>query len=181
MNIDRIFEHGVSDLSHEPRQMLTDVEIASAASAAKTGVGIWLLSHAKELLIGVASFAVGVGGTLLVTQVSHNEAPSQLPAEQTALVTTDSLSEETLSADTAIFAAESSEQIVVEPGSQTSTASSSSKASSPKRESVKMKTPEATVTSTTSEPVVIKKTVVQRDTVQINETVVVKDTVYIEN
>ena len=181
MNIDRIFEHGVSDLSHEPRQMLTDAKIASAAAASKSGAGIWLLSHAKELLIGVASFAVGVGGTLLVTHALQDEAPSKLPAEQTALVTTDSLSEETLSADTAIFAAESSEQIVVEPKNQTSTASNSSKVSSPKEETVKTTTPKTAATSMTSEPVVIKKTVIQRDTVQINETVVVKDTVYIEN
>ena len=180
-DLDRLFERGVSEVSRMPQVPMTDAQIAAAAAASKTGAGIWLLSHAKELLIGAVSFAVGVGGTLLVTHALQDKAQSTLPAEPTALVTADSLSEETLSADTAIFTAESSEQIVVEPGSQTSTASSSSKASSPKRESVKMKTPEATVTSTTSEPVVIKKTVIQRDTVQINETVVVKDTVYIEN
>ena len=33
MNIDRIFEQGVSKMSRAPRQMLTDAEIASAASA----------------------------------------------------------------------------------------------------------------------------------------------------
>ena len=180
-NIDRLFERGVSEVSRMPQAPMTDAQIASAAAASKTGAGIWLLSHAKEILIGAVSFAVGVGGTLLVTQVSHDEAPSLLPAEQTALVTTDSLSEETLSADTAIFAAESSEQIVVEPENQTSTASNSSKVSSPKEETVKTTTPKTAATSMTSEPVVIKKTVIQRDTVRINETVVVKDTVYIEN
>ena len=181
MNIDRIFEHGVSDLSHEPRQMLTDAKIASAAAASKSGAGIWLLSHAKELLIGVASFAVGVGGTLLVTHALQDETPSKLPAEQTALVTADSLSEEPFTDNTVLYTEESSEQAVVEPGSQTSTASNSSKVSSQKEETVKTTTPKTAATSTTSEPVVIKKTVIQRDTVQINETVVVKDTVYIEN
>lgn len=180
-DLDRLFERGVSEVSRMPQAPMTNAQIASAAAASKSGAGIWLLSHAKEILIGAVSFAVGVGGTLLVTQVSHNEAPSKLPAEQTALVTTDSLSEETLSADTAIFAAESSEQIVVEPENQTSTASNSSKVSSQKEETVKTTTPKTAATSTTSEPVVIKKTVIQRDTVQINETVVVKDTVYIEN
>ena len=179
--MDRLFERGVSEVSRMPQVPMTDAQIAAAAAAAKTGAGIWLLSHAKELLIGVASFAVGVGGTLLVTHALQDKAQSTLPAEPTVLVTTDSLSEETLSADTAIFAAESSEQIVVEPENQTSTASNSSKVSSQKEETVKTTTPKTAATSTTSEPVVIKKTVIQRDTVQINETVVVKDTVYIEN
>ena len=180
-DLDRLFERGVSEVSRMPQVPMTDAQIAAAAAAAKTGAGIWLLSHAKELLIGVASFAVGVGGTLLVTHALQDKAQSTLPAEPTVLVTTDSLSEETLSADTAIFAAESSEQIVVEPENQTSTASNSSKVSSQKEETVKTTTPKTAATSTTSEPVVIKKTVIQRDTVQINETVVVKDTVYIEN
>ncbi len=180
-DLDRLFERGVSEVSRMPQAPMTDAQVAAAAAASKTGAGIWLLSHAKEILIGTVSFAVGVGGTLLVTHALQDKAQSTLPAEPTALVTADSLSEEPFTDSTVLYTAESSEQIVVEPGSQTSTASSSSKASSPKRESVKMKTPEATVTSTTSEPVIIKKTVVQRDTVRINETVVVKDTVYIEN
>ncbi len=180
-DLDRLFERGVSEVSRMPQVPMTDAQIAAAAAASKSGAGIWLLSHAKEILIGAVSFAVGVGGTLLVTHALQDEAPSKLPAEQTALVTADSLSEETLSADTAIFAAESSEQIVVEPENQTSTASNSSKVSSQKEETVKTTTPKTATTSTTSEPVVIKKTVIQRDTVRINETVVVKDTVYIEN
>ena len=180
-DLDRLFERGVSDVSRQPQAPMTDVQVAAAAAASKSSAGIWLLSHAKEILIGAVSFTVGVGGTLLVTHALQDETPSKLPAEQTALVTADSLSEETLSADTAIFAAESSEQIVVEPKNQTSTASNSSKVSSPKEETVKTTTPKTAATSTTSEPVVIKKTVIQRDTVQINETVVVKDTVYIEN
>ena len=180
-DLDRQFERGVSDVSRMPQAPMTDAQIASAAAASKTGAGIWLLSHAKEILIGAVSFTVGVGGTLLVTHALQDKAPSQFPAEQTALVTDDSLSEETLSADTAIFTAESSEQIVVEPENQTSTASNSSKVSSQKEETVKTTTPKTAATSTTSEPMVIKKTVIQRDTVQINETVVVKDTVYIEN
>lgn len=177
-DLDRLFERGVSEVSRMPQAPMTDAQVAAAAAASKTGAGIWLLSHAKEILIGAVSFTVGVGGTLLVTHALQDKAPSQFPAEQTALVTDDSLSEETLSADTAIFTAESSEQAVVEPGSQTST---SSKVSSQKEETVKTTTPKTAATSTTSEPVVIKKTVIQRDTVQINETVVVKDTVYIEN
>ena len=180
-NIDRLFERGVSEVSRMPQAPMTDAQVAAAAAASKTGAGIWLLSHAKEILIGTVSFAVGVGGTLLVTHALQDETPSKLPAEQTALVTADSLSEEPFTDSTVLYTEESSEQAVVEPGSQTSTASNSSKVSSPKEETVKTTTPKTTATSTTSEPVVIKKTVIQRDTVQINETVVVKDTVYIEN
>lgn len=161
-----------------PQAPMTDAQIASAAAASKTGAGIWLLSHAKGILIGATSFAVGVGGTLAVTHALQDKAPSPPPATQTALVTADSLSEETLPADTAIYTIEPSEQAVVEPKNPTSTASSSFMASSPKEEPVKTATPEATATSTTSEPVVIKKIIVRRDTVHLRETVIVKDTVY---
>ena len=179
MDVDRLFEQGVSDVSRAPRQMLTDAEIASAAAASKTGAGIWLLAHAKELLIGAASFAVGVGTTLLATHALHDKAPSELPTEQTALVTADSLSEEILTDDTADYTAESSEQAVDEPKSQTASASSDPKASSPQQETVKTTNAKAAATSTTSEPVVIKKTIIQRDTIRIQETVIVKDTIVI--
>lgn len=177
-NIDRLFERSVSDVSRMPQVPMTDAQVAAAAAASKTGAGIWLLSHAKEILIGAASFAVGVGGTLVVTHALQDEAPSKLPAEQTALVTTDSLAEEPFTDSTVLYTTESSEQAVVRQENQTSTASNSSKISSQKEETVKTAAPEAMATSTTSEPVVIKKTVVQRDTVHLRETVIVKDTVY---
>ena len=159
--------------------MLTDAEIASAASASKTGAGIWLLSHAKEILIGAASFAVGVGGTLVVTHALQDKAPSQLPAEQTALVTADSLAEEPFTDSTVLYTTESSEHAVARQENQTSTASSNSMASSPKEEPVKTATPEATATSTKSEPVIIRKTIIKHDTIRMKESVVVKDTVYV--
>lgn len=180
-DLDRLFERGVSEVSRMPQAPMTDAQIASAAAASKTGAGIWLLSHAKEILIGAVSFAVGVGGTLLVTHALQDKAPSQLPAEPTVLVTADSLSEEPFTDSTVLYTTKSSEHLVARQESQISTASSNAMASSQKEETVKTTTPKTAATSTTSEPVVIKKTVVQRDTVQINETVVVKDTVYIEN
>ncbi len=178
-DLDRLFERGVSDVSRMPQVPMTDAQVAAAAAASKSSAGIWLLSHAKELLIGVASFAVGVGGTLAVTHALQDKASSQLPAEQTTLVTTDSLSEEPFTDSTVLYTTEPSEQAVIEPGSQTSTTSSSSKASSSKQETVKTTTPKTTATSTTSEPVVIKKTVIKRDTIRMKESVVVKDTVYV--
>lgn len=177
-NIDRLFERSVSDVSRMPQVPMTDAQVAAAASASKTGAGVWLLAHAKEILIGAVSFAVGVGGTLAVTHALQDKAPSQFPAEQTALVTADSLAEEPFTDSTVLYTTESSEQAVIELGSQTSTASSNPKASSSKQGPVKTAAPEATATSTTSEPVVIKKIIVRRDTVHLRETVIVKDTVY---
>ena len=174
-----MYEQAAAAMEREPRNPLDTEQIAAAAVASKSGAGIWLLSHAKEILIGAVSFAVGVGATLLVTHALQDEAPSQLPAEQTALVTADSSSGETLSADTAVYTAESYMQAVVEPENQTSTASSSSIASSPKQKTVTTATSTATEASTKSEPVVVKKTVIQRDTVQIHETVIVRDTIVI--
>ena len=177
-DVDRLFKQGVSDVSRAPRQMLTDAEIASAAAASKAGAGIWLLSHAKELLIGAVSFAVGVGTTLLVTHALQDQAPLQLPAEQTALVTADSLSEETLSKDTTIYPAETSGQTIVRPENEPTSSSNDPKASSPEQETVTTAAPKTATRPATSEPVVIKKTIVRRDTVRLRETIVVKDTVY---
>ena len=178
-DLDRMFERGVSDVSRIPQVPMTDAQVAAAAAASKSSAGIWLLSHAKEILIGAVSFAVGVGGTLAVTHALQDKASSQLPAEQTTLVTIDSLAEEPFTDSTVLYTTEPSEQAVIEPGSQTSTTSSSSKASSSKQETVKTTTPKTTATSTTSEPVVIKKTVIKRDTIRMKESVVVKDTVYV--
>lgn len=178
-NIDRLFERSVSDVSRMPQAPMTDAQVAAAASASKTGAGVWLLAHAKEILIGAVSFAVGVGGTLAVTHALQDKAPSQFPAEQTALVTADSLAEEPFTDSTVLYTTESSEQAVVRQENQTSTASNSSKISSQKEETVKPTTPKTSTTSTTSEPVIIKKTIIKRDTILMRESMVVKDTVYV--
>ena len=178
-DLDRLFERSVSDVSRMPQAPMTDAQIAAAAAASKTGAGIWLLSHAKEILIGAVSFTVGAGGTLAVTHALQDKAPSQLPTEQTTLVTTDSLAEEPFTDSTVLYTTEPSEQAVIELGSQTSTASSNPKASSSKQGTVKAATSKTATTPTTSEPVVIKKTIIKRDTIQMKESVVVKDTVYI--
>lgn len=178
-DLDRLFERGVSDVSRQPQAPMTAAQVAAAAAASKTGAGIWLLSHAKEILIGAVSFAVGVGGTLAVTHALQDKAPSQLPAEQTTLVTADSLSEEPFTDSTVLYTTEPSEQAVIEPGSQTSTTSSNPKASYSKQGTVKTTTPKTATTPTTSEPVIIRKTIVRHDTIRMKESVVVKDTVYV--
>ncbi len=178
-DLDRLFERGVFDVSRQPQAPMTDAQVAAAAAASKTGAGIWLLSYAKEILIGTVSFAVGVGGTLLVTHALQDKAQSTLPAEQTTLVTADSLSEEPFTDSTVLYTTEPSEQAVIEPGSQTSTASSNPKASYSKQGTVKTTTPQTATTPTTSEPVIIRKTIVRHDTIRMKESVVVKDTVYV--
>lgn len=177
--LDRLFAKGVSDVERMPQKTLSDEQIRIAAAASKTGAGIWLLSHAKEIALCIVSFAVGVGGTLAITHALQDKVSPQIPTEQTTLVVADSLSEDTLSDDTIVYTAGSYEQVVAQPKNQTASTGTGPKVSSPKQETVKTTSPKATVTSTTSEPVVIKKTIVRRDTVRMKESIIVKDTVYI--
>ena len=194
-DIDNLFEQGVSDVSRAPRKMLTEEQIKAAAAASKSGAGIWLLSHAKEMLIGVVSFAAGC---LVMIAVLHYTAPKPsgqqagedvvvdtlaLPAESETVVV------ETLRA-TSLQNEDHSVPSSVNPTSNITSHTShlqnpESKILSPKS---KVQSPESRVQSLKSqvpspesqeEPVVVKKTIVQRDTVVINETVIFKDTVYV--
>ena len=176
-DIDNLFERGVSDVSRAPRKTLTEEQIKAAAAASKSGAGVWLLSHAKEMLIGVVSFAAGC---LVMIAVLHYAAPkpsdSQAGADMTdktdvAVVDNDldndlNLNQQGQNEQTSQF--QNPESQVQSPKSQVQ--SPKSQAQSPKSQ---VQSPES------QEPVVIKKTIVQRDTVVINETVVVKDTVYV--
>ena len=181
-DIDNLFERGVSDVSRAPRKTLTEEQIKAAAAASKSGAGIWLLSHAKEMLIGVVSF---VTGCLVTFAVLHYVAPK--PSEPQA--------GENVNVDT-IALLSGSERVVVETFHETSlqnedhsAPSSVNPTSNNTRHTSHLQTPESQVLSSKShvqspesqEPVVVKKTVVQRDTVHVKETVVVKDTVYLHN
>ena len=187
-DIDNLFEQGVSDVSRAPRKTLTEEQIKTAAAASKSGAGIWLLSHAKEMLIGVVSF---VAGCLVMIAVLHYTAPKPsdsqagtdvnvdtiaLPAESEMVVV------ETLRA-TSLQNEDHSVPSSVNPTSNITSHTShlqtpESQVSSPKS---RVPSPESQVPSPESqeEPVVVKKTIVQRDTVVINETVIFKDTVYV--
>ena len=59
-------------MSRAPRKTLSDEQIKAAATVSKSGAGIWLLSHAEEMLIGVVSFAAGC---LVMIAVLHHTAP----------------------------------------------------------------------------------------------------------
>lgn len=147
-DIDRLFEQGVSDVSHTPRKTMS-VEKIAASSASKSGVGILLLSHAKEILLCIFSFLVGVGETLFFVHRTGNRDTA--PTETVATIPTDTANTARSVEDTIAYTVVS--------------AKPASNVSSPK--------------SPVSSPVVVKKTVVQRDTVVINETVTLKDTVYV--
>lgn len=147
-DIDRLFEQGVSDVSHTPRKTMS-VEQIAASSASKSGVGILLLSHAKEILLCIFSFLVGVGETLFIVHRTGNRDTA--PTETVATIPTDTSNTARSVEDTIAYTVVS--------------AKPASNVSSPK--------------SPVSSPVVVKKTVVQRDTVVINETVTLKDTVYV--
>ena len=172
-DIDRLFEQGVSNVERQPKKLLSEAEIAASAAASKSGAGVWLLSHAKELLIGVVSFAAGC---LVMIAVLYYTAPKSLGPQ----------AGEDVIVDTIALPAES-ETVVVETFHETSlqnedhsVPSSVNPASNNPHHTLHLQTPKSQVQSPKSqEPVTVKKTVVQRDTVVINETVILKDTVYV--
>ena len=180
-DIVRLFEKGVSEVSHAPRKTLSDEQIKTAAAASTSGAGVWLLAHAREMLIGVVSF---VTGCFVTFAVLHYTVPK--PSEPQV--------GENVNVDTIALPSES-ERVVVETFHETSlqnedhsVPSSANPTSNITRHTSHHQTPESQVLSSKShvpspesqEPVVVKKTVVQRDTVVINETVTLKDTVYLK-
>lgn len=70
--IDRLFEKGISDVAREPRKSLSEEEIAAAAAASKSGAGVFLRFHTKEILLCTIVFAVGC---LIMIAVMHSSAP----------------------------------------------------------------------------------------------------------
>ena len=195
--LDRIFEQGLSEVTRSPKAPLSDERIAAAAAATTSGVGIWLLAHAREILLCAVSLAVGVGGTLLVMHLLDSR--NTVPAETAAAIATDTASTTgttMVAEDTATFSGEPTVD-TVETQCIASLQTNPKTASVETRRAASLQTEQNTVsakpaskvsrpkshvshsTSPVSTPVVVKKTVVQRDTVVINETVTLKDTVYV--
>ena len=173
-DIDNLFEQGVSDVSRAPRKMLLEEEIAAAAAASKSGAGIWLLSNAKEMLVGVVSF---VAGCLVMLVVLHYTAPKSSEPQGNAGVTEAQVVGVDKDNDIDLNQHGQNEQTFQLQNPESQGHSPKSQVHSPKSQA---QSPKSQVQSPESqEPVVIKKTIVQRDTVVINETVVVKDTVYV--
>lgn len=168
--IDRLFEQGVSEVTRQPQRPLSEAQLAAAAAASKSGAGILLLSHAKEILLCVVSLLVGIGGTLLVTHFTGSR--NTVPTETAAAIPTDTANTARAVEDTVAYTGKTTVNTVEtchgaspQSDSHAVPAKPASNVSSPK--------------SHVSSPVIVKKTVVQRDTVVINETVTLKDTVYV--
>ena len=182
MNIDRIFEKGVSEMSRVPKQMLTDAEIASAAAASKSGAGIWLLSHARELLMGV-------GVTLTATHLTDDN-PATTPSAGNAVAVvqdTTMLAEDTISTPIELFATieesrHNTPVVEAPPGESQQRDTISDKTEKKPGQNTQYPTSHISRSTSDPDPVIVKKTITKRDTVRIDQTVIVKDTVYkIEN
>ncbi|MCR4965728.1 MAG: hypothetical protein K6A41_08750 [Bacteroidales bacterium] len=175
--IDRLFEQGTSNLSRAPKTPLSDARIAAAASASKSGAGIWLLSHLKEIVVCVVSFATGVGVTLLATHKSNDEALHSQYNENEVVASSDTLNASEEKRDVVNYPVVSDEK-----NSQTSILKQ--KEISPTNNRVVTHPIDHNVVSskqkeTAEEPVVVKTVVEKRDTVHIKETITIKDTVYV--
>ena len=171
--LDRIFEQGLSDVTRAPQKTLSEEQLKAVAAASKSGAGIWLLSHAREILLCAVSFAVGIGATLLVTHLMGSR--NIVPIETAAAIPTDTVGTAMVAEDTVAFTGETSEDAV-----ETRRAASLQN-DRPTIASVKSTSNVSNPKSHVSTPVVVKKTVVQRDTVVINEMVTLKDTVYLKD
>lgn len=171
--LDRIFDKGLSEVTRAPKVPLSDEQIAAAAKESKSGTGVWLRMHAKEILLCAVSLAVGIGGTLLVMHLLDSR--NTVPAETAAAIATDTTNTPgtaMVAEDTVTFTGETTVGAV-------ETRHGTSPQTNPHAVSAKPKSDVSSPKSPVSTPVVVKKTVVQRDTVVINETVTLKDTVYV--
>ena len=176
-DIDNLFERGVSDISRAPRKTLSEEQIKAAAIASKSGASIWLLSHAKEMLIGVVSFVTGCLVTFVVLHYTAQK-PSDLQAGADITDKTDvAVVDNDLDNDLNLNQQGQNEQTSQFQNPESQVHSPKSQVHSPKSQA---QSPKSQVQSPESqEPVVVKKTIVQRDTVVINETIIFKDTVYV--
>ena len=191
--LDRMFEHSMSNLSRAPQAPLSDEQIAAAAKESKSGAAVWLRMHAKEILLCAVLLSVGIAGTLLVTHFTGNQESAPKPAETVAAVVCDT----TMGADDTDILSDGPATTVVETQGRASLQTDKSANASAKpntktattavetqgRASLQTDKPANTSAKHNTEPamspVVVKKTIVQRDTVVINETVTIKDTVYL--
>ena len=191
--LDRMFERGIADVSRAPQTPLSDEQIATAAKKSRTGVVLWMRMHVKEILACVILLSVGIAGTLLVSHFTGNQESTPEPAETVAAVVCDT----TMSADDPNMLSDEPTTTVVETqciaSLQTNQSANVSAKPNTKPAATTVETyhgaslqnDQSVTTSAkfstepTASPVIVKKTIVQRDTVVINETVTIKDTVYL--
>ncbi len=178
--IDRIFEQGTSNLSRTPKAPLTDEQIAAAARTSKSGVGIWLLSHLKAIILSVVSFALGVGVALLVTHGLPNRNTTNQTNENEGVAVSDSTtfsdSESSAMTDYPI-PSEEGEESLQETNAKPVESLPAKKHAAPSRNPAQAAPAPQPLAE--EEPVVVRKVIEQRDTILIKETITIKDTVYV--
>ena len=175
--LDRIVAQGISSAEHAPQHPMSEAQIAAAA-ASTSGAGVWLLAHAREILLCAVSLAIGVGGTLLVMHLLGSR--NTVPAETAAAIATDTASTTgttRVAEDTVAFTGKTTVD-AVETQCIASLQTDPNIAPVETLRTTSLQNDRHTPSVT--EPIVVKKTVVQRDTVVINETVTLKDTVYVQ-
>ena len=187
-DIDRIFERGVSDVERTPRKRLSEAEIAAAAAASKSGAGVFLRSHKKEILLCLVSLSAICLITFAVLRFSAPK-PSDSQTD-VAIITEDTVALATETPVTAVETVCTPSLRKDNPGtpsenprfgiSKHSSNSQTPNSQTPNSQTPNSQTPNANLpTPISPEPIVVKKTIVQRDTVVINETVIIKDTTYV--
>lgn len=198
--IDKLFAKGVRNASHAPHTPLSEEKIASAAATSQSGAGIWLIFHGREILLCATSLAVGVGATLLTTHLIQPQEPATQPTVEAVAVDLCDSSDYDISHDFDIDNTANDKSTIVNRKSQISsdqppitlspktTANHQqpiSNAPTPKANgqalapTPSVQSPSSKTQLPTSEPAIIKKTIIQRDTVKINQTIIIKDTVYV--
>lgn len=182
-DIDRIFERGVSDVERTPRKRLSEAEIAAAAAASKSGAGVFLRSHTKEIILCLVSLAA----ICLITFAAlrfYAPKPSEPQTEMT-IITEDTVALATETPVSVIETLHATSLRTDNPATPSEnprfgTSKHSSNSQTPNSQTPNSQTPNSNLpTPISPEPIVVKKTIVQRDTVVINETVIIKDTTYV--
>ncbi|MCR4736793.1 MAG: hypothetical protein K5846_01370 [Bacteroidales bacterium] len=198
--IDKIFAKGVRNLSHAPNQPMSEEKIAAAAAAtSQSGAGIWL-SHVTEILLCITSLAVGVGATLLTTHLIQPKKPATQPIVEAVSVDLCDSTDYDISHDFDIDNTANDKSKIENRKSQISsnqppitlsqktTANHQQPISNPQTPKANgqalaptpsVQSPNSKTQLPTPEPAIIKKTIIQRDTVKINQTIIIKDTVYV--
>lgn len=188
--IDKLFAKGVRNASHAPHTPLSEEKIAAAAAAtSQSGAGIWLISHVTEILLCITSLAVGVGATLLTTHLIQPKKPDSQPIVEAVAVDLCDSSDYDISHDFDIDNTANDKSKIVNHKSQISsdqppiTLSQKTTANHqqpiPNTQIPKANGQKPNANSQHPEPAIIKKTIIQRDTVKINQTIIIKDTVYV--
>ena len=186
-DIDRIYDRGISDVERMTRKTLSEAEIAAAAAASKSGAGVFLRSHTKEILLCIASLVAICLITFAALRFSSPK-PTEPQTEMT-IITEDTIA---LATETPVTAVETvctpslrtDNPVTPSDNPKSGTTKPTSQVTSPTSQ---IESPTSNVSSLKSnvstpnspEPIVVKKTIVKRDTVVINETIILKDTTYV--